>query len=264
MSRRLQSRPSGAQAGDGSPHRSGIEYREFFERFMGSCRTKHIRREPDLVELIKDCLKPSRRPPIDPRKGARYGVPARSELEPGFMRMEPWEIEYLFALAARARRGILETGRAHGGSTFCMACANAGVPIRSIDIAPVNDERLAALFEEVGVGDNVELVVGDSQHGDYPGVEELDLLFIDGDHSYAGCTADLDQWYPRVVPGGHVVLHDCYFGSDVREAVIDFIDVHAVDVIQQPYISASHWRTPAGSLAHFRRPVRAASGPELP
>lgn len=36
----------------------------------------------------------------------------------------------------------------------------------------------------------------------------IDLLFIDGDHSYDGCRADWDGFSPLVNPGGVVVIHD--------------------------------------------------------
>lgn len=36
----------------------------------------------------------------------------------------------------------------------------------------------------------------------------IDLLFIDGDHSYEGCLGDIDAWLPHVRPGGWVAFHD--------------------------------------------------------
>lgn len=39
----------------------------------------------------------------------------------------------------------------------------------------------------------------------------VDLLFVDGDHSYEGVLADVDRYWPTVRPGGFMVLHD-YFG----------------------------------------------------
>ncbi|HEV3318656.1 MAG TPA: class I SAM-dependent methyltransferase [Solirubrobacteraceae bacterium] len=38
--------------------------------------------------------------------------------------------------------------------------------------------------------------------------EEVDLVFIDGDHSEAGCELDWDSWHGFVPVGGHVVFHD--------------------------------------------------------
>ena len=37
---------------------------------------------------------------------------------------------------------------------------------------------------------------------------EVDLVFIDGDHSESGCALDWSAWHPFVALGGHVVFHD--------------------------------------------------------
>jgi hypothetical protein len=36
----------------------------------------------------------------------------------------------------------------------------------------------------------------------------LDFVFIDADHTYAGCLRDIGLWYPKVRPGGLVAGHD--------------------------------------------------------
>ncbi len=46
----------------------------------------------------------------------------------------------------------------------------------------------------------------------WPG-EEIDLLFIDGDHSEAGCELDWSSWARFVTPGGRVVFHDARAGE---------------------------------------------------
>ncbi|MCC6809954.1 MAG: class I SAM-dependent methyltransferase [Deltaproteobacteria bacterium] len=38
--------------------------------------------------------------------------------------------------------------------------------------------------------------------------ESLDFVYIDGDHSYNGVTADLKAWWPLVKPGGIIAGHD--------------------------------------------------------
>lgn len=83
------------------------------------------------------------------------------------IRLDPAEMEFLYSLARRAKVGILEVGRFSGGSTFLMACANPKVPIYSIDLAPQNDAELARHFQQHNVGDNVRLIVGDSQRGKF-------------------------------------------------------------------------------------------------
>jgi len=37
---------------------------------------------------------------------------------------------------------------------------------------------------------------------------KIHLLFIDGDHHYAGVKADIKNWVPKMVPGGVVIFHD--------------------------------------------------------
>jgi predicted O-methyltransferase YrrM len=229
-----------------------MQYADFFARFGGSYRTKNIA--------------PFQHSPLDPRAwfgagpfSARkrlqnrrpYAIPSSSALPKEYIRLCPWEGEYLFMLASRARQGIVETGRFHGGSTFLLSCANAEVPIHSVDIAPKNDELVRRYMQQNGVGAKTELIVGDSQNVKYPQVGAYDLLWIDGDHSYEGCTKDLENWYPELARGGHVVLHDSYFGSPVQDSVIDFIKRHDVTLVQSPWIHARYWHHPAGGLAHF-------------
>jgi len=36
----------------------------------------------------------------------------------------------------------------------------------------------------------------------------IDSLFVDGDHSYLGCSTDIKCWLPFVKPGGWVAFHD--------------------------------------------------------
>lgn len=51
----------------------------------------------------------------------------------------------------------------------------------------------------------------------------LSLLYIDGDHSYEGCFADLRAWTPKVKLRGYVALHDFLNEAyGVRRAVEDF------------------------------------------
>lgn len=272
------------------PHADGMEYADFFERFGGSYRTRHIdlgrgrataaklrsgarverlmRRGRRVVKRLKEdpgaatnrfagrqlrtmTRADVRRPEPNPRP---YRLPTQSGLPAEFIRLDPWEGEYLFMLAALATRGIVETGRLRGGSTFLMACANYGVPITSVDIAPKDDAELNNHMAREGVGRNVTLVVGDSQNTYYEQVEEFDLLFVDGDHSYQGCLADLHNWFPRLAPSGHVVIHDSYFGGAVQPAVIDFLKEHPAEVVRSPYRPASYWHETTGSLAHFVKP----------
>lgn len=39
-------------------------------------------------------------------------------------------------------------------------------------------------------------------------VDDIDFLFIDGDHSYEGVSQDFHLWVPKVRKGGLIALHD--------------------------------------------------------
>ena len=56
----------------------------------------------------------------------------------------------------------------------------------------------------------------------------LDLVFIDADHSYEGCKADIEAYYGKVKPGGIISGHDYAnnawkFGPLVKKAVDEFV-----------------------------------------
>jgi predicted O-methyltransferase YrrM len=55
----------------------------------------------------------------------------------------------------------------------------------------------------------------------FPGL--IDLLFIDGDHSYEGVCSDIRTWLPRVKNGGLLVFHDYGWAEGVQRAVKEFI-----------------------------------------
>lgn len=51
--------------------------------------------------------------------------------------------------------------------------------------------------------------------------DKLDLLFIDGDHTYAGVKRDFELWSPLVRPGGHVIFHDILPHKDLHDCEVD-------------------------------------------
>lgn len=67
---------------------------------------------------------------------------------------------------------------------------------------------------------------GDLVNPDLP----LDMVFIDGDHSYAGVMQDLVTWVPKVKAGGLVLCHDADCGSfpGVRGAIDDYCGTHGL------------------------------------
>lgn len=220
-----------------------MQYKEFVARFGASVRTKNFTQ-----------------PESSSTAGIDFGkrlhvLPDDTEIPREFIRLDPWEAEYLFIVAQRAKKGIVEIGRFNGGSGFVMACANETVPITSVDIKPQNDEKLRRIFSETGVGANVRLIVGDSQNGNFADIEPYDLLFVDGDHSYDGALRDLENWWEGLEPGGHVVCHDSYAGQPCMDAILDFMFAKDVFVLNSPIKHHYHGFHPAGSMVHFMKRV---------
>jgi hypothetical protein len=228
-------------------------YRSFFKNFGSAYRTKHIRLQWPNPALRIFGKGPKRTVRAVQRNNRPYHLPWRGPLPKEFIRLDPWEGQYVFLISSMAKRGILEIGRFNGGSLFLMASANPAVPIYSIDIAPQDDACLREIFRTQGVGANVKLIVGDSQRERSPEVGSFDVLFVDGDHSYDGCTRDLENWFPVLERGGHILLHDSYQGSEVQQSIIDFLGRHKVRVIVPPYIPAQHWHLPLGSIVHLTK-----------
>lgn len=221
-----------------------MDYATFFEKFGGSARTKNLEGGE----------------PSESWNKRAFALPEASGLPKEFIRLCPWEMEYVFAVVRRARKGILEIGRLNGGSTFLMACANPETPIFSIDIRPRDDALLQQFFKMHGVGQNVRLFVGDSTEP-RDDVNGLDVIFIDGNHGYQGCLDDVTAWYPRLAENGHLLFHDSYLGRHgVQEAVADFLQLHPeLDILVSPFMGASHWHNPTGSIAHLWKRFRGTS-----
>ena len=105
---------------------------------------------------------------------------------------------------------------------------DASSPQRWHDDNLSNAQRLVKPFGKKAVflqGDSVEM---SKEVED----KSLDFVYLDGDHSYEGCLADLNAWVPKVKKGGVIAGHD-YLATEygVQKAVLEFtkgIEVHTI------------------------------------
>ena len=58
----------------------------------------------------------------------------------------------------------------------------------------------------------------------------VDVVFLDGDHSYAGVTADLLAWLPKVTPCGYLAGHDIDTYASVGQAIADVLGYEGVRI----------------------------------
>lgn len=166
----------------------------------------------------------------------------------GWLRQD--EREGLFKLAGGVRDGgiILNIGVEYGASLACLRVGNLDARLIGIDIdcSKVADPILRRQCELIE-GDSSKLV--DEWFG-----YEIDLLFIDGDHSYEGVKRDL-AWIQYVRPGGYVVFHDCYDYDDpsVIHRLVPGVNQAVEEWAHGPSMFYFLEQEPVGTMRIFRR-----------
>jgi predicted O-methyltransferase YrrM len=120
----------------------------------------------------------------------------------------------------------LEIGTANGG-TFYLLCKVAKRSATLITVDIKNDWRRAALLRSyLKVGQRIRVIRGDSREEKIfrkithiLGSRKLDLLFIDGDHSFIGVSTDFELYSRLVRPGGVVAMHDIIPDYETRYGI---------------------------------------------
>jgi cephalosporin hydroxylase len=157
-----------------------------------------------------------------------------------FADMKSWQVPSEFlqmqqrVLAAKPAV-ILEIGTAKG-ATLLGWCRIAAKKVISVDLLggihgggyPSIKQGLYKEFVSDRPGVELHLIQADSH---LPTTREeakkrlfgdaIDVLFIDGDHSYEGVKADFELWSTLVSPGGLVIFHDILPHKVVAHCEVD-------------------------------------------
>ena len=113
---------------------------------------------------------------------------------------ERWQL-YLLANQLPPNATIVNIGVEHGASVACLRQGNRTAKIVGVDL---DNSKFEQPFSPT-------LITGDSaQAGRAWDGGKIDLLFIDGDHSYEGCKADIDSWLPHMAEGSIMAFHDSH------------------------------------------------------
>lgn len=76
---------------------------------------------------------------------------------------------------------------------------------------------------------------GNSQELARDFVRTINVIFIDGDHTYEGCKADIDSWYSFMAKDGVMLFHDADASSPgVVKAVEEFAKEKGKEVYYDP------------------------------
>lgn len=128
---------------------------------------------------------------------------------------------------------IVEIGTYHGRSTRFFSLANPEVKIITIDIVknpggaghPRHPEGGLFIDKAVLERGNIFQIVGESGEIVKGFNWKIDLLFIDGGHTYADVKRDRTVWPPFVKPGGYIIFHDyCSRHPGVIKAVDEWME----------------------------------------
>ena len=135
----------------------------------------------------------------------------------------PWELEhFLGRVAERRPRTVVEIGTSSGGLLYAIAQLSASdATFISVDVPePFESAELVASVPDVLravmlPAQRLHLIRERSTlHATREDVRRIlagrsvDLLVIDGDHSYGGVRSDFEMYAELVGPGGMIALHD--------------------------------------------------------
>jgi predicted O-methyltransferase YrrM len=127
---------------------------------------------------------------------------------------------FISLVRAQQPRRVLEIGTHIGGTLYLLAWASeADARILSVDVQSY-ERRRRRLYRSFARSHQVVDVLEADSHltstretvAQFFDAEPLDVLFIDGDHSYEGVRRDYELYAPLLRPGGIVAFHDIVNG----------------------------------------------------
>lgn len=134
--------------------------------------------------------------------------------------------EALYRYAKEVSEGgiIVDIGTAQGGSAFIMALSSKST-VKVYTIDPKESDSFLQNRERFGLKSKLENFTMTSDMAfDYFKDSDIDMLFIDGVHSYDGVMHDYHTFGQRVKTGGIIAFHDVLLHDNtVGFAVNDLI-----------------------------------------
>lgn len=151
------------------------------------------------------------------------------------------EVDYLYSLALRHMwvdnkstfipfaRPFINIGADQGVSTLAMLEAtdkHFTRPIFSIDVLPCPQEIENCKASGLNYR-RVIRILGKSADVGWSWVEDVNLIFVDGDHSEEGVREDINNWCRHLPRGGVIIFHD-YIPDPIPSHIMSRV-AYAVD-----------------------------------
>lgn len=88
-----------------------------------------------------------------------------------------------------------------------LFAARKNVNVVGVDISDTQERQ--AFFKTLGLTNYATFIHGESARVAKIWQKPIDVLFIDGNHSYDGCSMDIRSWAHFVPINGVILFHDC-------------------------------------------------------
>jgi len=145
----------------------------------------------------------------------------------GWMSIE--QLKWLFN-TAKEMETIVEVGSYKGRSTYALLTGTDGT-VWAVD--PFTGMKIGDFYDDfvknVGHFENLKILRMKSEEAVKQFKDKsIDMVFIDGDHTYEEVKKDIEMWLPKVKK--LICGHD-YQGADVRKAVDEKLKVEVSNLI---------------------------------
>jgi hypothetical protein len=114
-------------------------------------------------------------------------------------------------------RRIVDIGVDYGFSTFHLARDFPHAEVVGVSDFQLHLDSESWVRSHLHLFPNLKILQGDSAQVGLTFGHPVDLIHIDGDHSYEGVKADFEGWTPWLRPGGCVLFHDTEAFPGVRQ-----------------------------------------------